>query len=183
MGLGSLQGWLLEPLAPNPLDFTALLILSNLVSLVVLPLPSRKGHFQLSLAVSEVEPGGDDRETLFLGATCNRIDFAAVHEELSISTPFREIRTCVRVGLNVQVQDPKLRVADGAVGIGKIRPPKEEALDLGALERKSSFKRVQQLVVVPRLPILDLPRPFRTGLVVLSLGHRVLRPRSGRGTV
>ena len=89
----------------------------------------------------------------------------------------------MRVGLNVQVQDPKLRVADGAVGIGKIRPPKEEALDLGALERKSSFKRVQQLVVVPRLPILDLPRPFRTGLVVLSLGHRVLRPRSGRGTV
>lgn len=144
------------------MGFSTGLVGLNLVALVILPPPSSQGdlHLYPSL-VAKVNAGRNDGEPLFLSLSIDRVDLFSVKQQFSVAPALRLEVMGVGVRLDVQIHDPELSVENAAEGIGHVDPAEEDALDFGALQGDARLVRIEQLVVVPRLPVHDRSWPFQ----------------------
>src|SRR3954453_10196899 len=146
------------------LDLPLRVALGEVAALVAYVLAARERELDLRAAVLPVHARRNEREALLADAAVQRVDLAAVEEELA-----RPVGLVVGVAPLVVRRDrgavqPELAVAHVRVRLHERRAALTQRLHLAAGEDDARLEAVEQLVLVPRLAVL------RDHL--LALGHR-----------
>src|SRR5262245_3045752 len=142
------------------LHLAARVALREIAALVDPLLAPGDRELDLDLAVLEVEPRRDEREPLLAHHAVQRVDLAAVEEQLPVALgPVVEL-VPLRVLGDRRADEPRLAVADLAVGLSELRAAGAERLHLRAGQLDARLDPLEQVVVVPRAPVLgDELRP------------------------
>src|SRR5215210_7361464 len=157
----------LAPGLQRALDLAAGVAILQVAALVALFLAARDRQLDLDAAVSEVEPRRDEGQALLADRAVQRIDLAAVQEELARAGRVVVRAVALVVHGDLRADEPRLAVADLCERLGERRAPVAQRLHLGARERDAGLDAVEEDVVVARTAVVD------DQLVALLLRHPV----------
>lgn len=110
----------LELFGSGAFDFSSLVVLSDLVPLVVVRFAPGNPDLHFNTAILKVHPRWNEGEPFLKSLAFQRIDLAAVHEELAISAPLGLKLRSELVGLDIAIMKEYLSGGNRAVSIGQV---------------------------------------------------------------
>ena len=116
----------------------------------MLLLPTHERETRLHAPALEVQIEWHERESLPFDRADEATDFTAVHEQLARAGGLVIEHIALPVRPDMQVEQEHLVVLDHPEGIGQVRAPFTQRLDLRAGEHDTALPGVQDFVVVPR---------------------------------
>jgi hypothetical protein len=158
--------------------------LGDVLAPVVLLSTAGETHADLGPAVLEVEGEGDDRQSLAVDPARPGLELVAVSEELAAAVVVvGERRARVRVGRDVEADQPEFSLEEDGVGVLELDLAFAQRLDLAALQHETELDLVEDVVVAARDAVgRDGGGAGRDVPLLLRLGHPTTVPGPPTGS-
>jgi len=124
------------------------------ISLVVQLFALGQGQLNLDPAVLKVERQRYQGVAVPLDVAVEPHDLPLVHEQLALPQRIAVEEVALLVGADVQPDDEKLAVFDGAIAVLHVHRAGAETLDLGARQGDAGLEGLDDVVIVPGLAVL-----------------------------
>src|SRR6188508_2685018 len=145
---------LAAPRLESPLHLPLRVAVGDVPALVALLLAAGECDLDLHLAVLEVDPCRHEGQTALARLPEQRDDLAAVEQELAVAVGLVIRDVPLRVLVDVSSDEPDLALAHVRERPRKVGAAGAQRLHLRARERDARLVALEQVVVVPRSPVL-----------------------------
>src|SRR5699024_9298478 len=125
----------------------------DVLALVVVLLTAGQGQLALEAPVDEVQLQGNQRVVAVANLTHQRVDLAAVQQELTHAPRGVIPEVAARVLRDVKPPQPDLASIDGGISVHEAGLALPQGLDLRADEHHAALVGVEDVVVVARLAV------------------------------
>jgi hypothetical protein len=123
------------------------------LAMIVNFLPFRQGKLTLNEILLQIDPRGDNRESLLPGLAFQLIDLFAVEKQPAVAERIMVEAASGAIGADVTVNEPGLRTLDDRIAVFQIDLSFPDGLDLGPRQLDTSLEPLQQVVKMLRLTI------------------------------